>query len=112
MFPAVDDPPYWSGMLVQDGLLAALEVDPLDLPVHTGAEGLVVVGAEADVHHGGAVLEGSQQRAVRALALALRLVQVHILVPGGGEQPRGRFGRKHECGDSIVRGLRELELRS
>ena len=105
-------------MLAQDGLLAALEVDPLHLPVHAGAEGLAVVRAEADVHDGRAVLEGSYQGAVARLAaaaaaaaaLALRVVQVDVLVPRGDDQPRGRPGRKHERRDGIVRGLRELEL--
>ena len=44
-------------MLAQDSLVAGLEVYPSHMPVHAGTEGLAVIGAEADIHDGGTVLE-------------------------------------------------------
>lgn len=117
MIPAIDDPPDGSGVLAQDGLFAGLEIDPPHVPVHASAEGLSVVGTEADIHDGGAVLEGLDQAALAGLTFrpisagGVRLVQVHVLIPGGGEQARGRVRGEGERGDGVVRRLCELELR-
>lgn len=57
VFPAIDDPPHRRVMLAQDSLVTGLEVYPPHMPVHASTEGLTVVGAEANIHDGGAVLE-------------------------------------------------------
>ena len=117
VFPAIDNPPDGSGVFAQDSLVAGLNVDSPDSPVHAGSESLAVVDAETDVHNGGAVLEGAHQAALARLAIGLiprsglRLVQVHVLVPGGSQQARGRVRGEGEGGDGVVRRLRELELR-
>ncbi len=67
MFAAIHDAPHGRGVLAQGGLLAGRQVDAADLPVHAGGEGLAAVGAEADVHDGGAVREGPDQGAVDAI---------------------------------------------
>ena len=64
MFPTIHDSPHGRSVLAQDGLLARLEIDALDLPIHAGAEGLVVVLAKTDIHDGGAVLDGLQEGAM------------------------------------------------
>ena len=111
MILAINNPAYWCRVLAQRLLFAALKVDPVDVPVHTGTEGLVVVSAEADVQHGRAVLECPDQRAMGAvLAAGVCVVEVDLLVPRRGQQPRRRGGRKDDGGDGIVWRLRELEL--
>lgn len=120
VLPAKHDPPHGRRVVAQGDLVAGLEVEAAHLPVHTRGEGLVAVGAEADVHDGGAVLVRLQQRAVAATAAAgvvagaallVGVVQVHVLVPGGDQQPRRRVGREVERRDGVVGRLRELELR-
>ena len=116
MFPAIDDPPHRRVVLTQDGLIAGLEVYPSDMPVHTGTEGLAVVGAEADVHDGGAVLESpyqdpSSNLTVSLASSSLRVVQIHILVPRRGQKACRCVGREGERGYGIVWRLGELELR-
>ncbi len=54
-------------MLAEHRLLATRQVEPRYLPVHAGAESLVVVRAEANIEHGRAVLDGPDQRALLAL---------------------------------------------
>lgn len=69
VFAAIHDSAHGSLVLAQHGLVAGLEVDVPHLPVDGGAEGLAAVGAEADVHDGGAVLEGAQEGAMAGVLL-------------------------------------------
>jgi hypothetical protein len=56
MTSTIYDSPYWRCVLADYGLLAALEINLLDRPVHTGAECLVVVGAKTYVQDRGTML--------------------------------------------------------
>lgn len=56
VFPAIHNPPYGRRVLAHGALVAGLEVDVSDLPIHAGAEGFTAVLAKTYVHHRRAVL--------------------------------------------------------
>lgn len=74
VFPAIDHSSYWRSMLADDGQVAALQIDPSHRPIHARAVGLIVVCAEADVQHRGAMLKGLQECAMASFAIGMRII--------------------------------------
>lgn len=108
---AINHPAHWRRVLAQRCLFAALEVDPVDVPVHTGTEGLVVIFAEANVQDRSTMFECPDQRAVGAvLAAGVCVVEIDLLVPRRSQQPRRHGRREDDGGDGVVWWLREFEL--
>lgn len=116
MLLAVYDGSDWCAMRAQYCLFACLEIYPsslvsiyieratlgslpLDLPIHTCAEGFIVVGAEAHIEYRGSVLVLLDQPSAHILVLCI--IQVNVLVPRRDQQPCGGIGREFEGGDRI-----------
>jgi hypothetical protein len=81
---------------------------PLDLPIHPGAEGLVVVCSEAHIKYRRAMFILLDQPSTRLFTMCF--IQVDMFIPRRHKQSRGRVGCELECRNRVAGGARKLEL--